>query len=88
MIEEVDGKKVLRPYNPNEISEQQDLEGQPAHSLVTASIMAAQEAKEKTKAKKAEQDQISMAASSDISPSYQHVSVRAAVGENGEPLTF
>ena len=76
MIEEVDGKKVLRPYNPYEITEQPDLEEQPAHSLVTASIMAAQEAKEKTKAKKAEQDHISIAASSDISPSYQHVSVR------------
>ena len=88
VIEEVDGKKVLRPYNPNEIPEPPSQEEQPAHSLVTASIMAAQEAKEKTKAKRSALDSASMAASSDISPSYQHVSVRQGVGENGEPLTF
>ena len=41
MIEEVDGKKVLRPFNPYENVEQTDREEQPAHSLVTASIMAA-----------------------------------------------
>ena len=70
MIEEVDGKKILRPYNPNENAEQPDREEQPAHSLVTASIMAAQEAKEGAKAKKGLQDSASMAALSDVSPSY------------------
>ena len=45
MIEEADGKKVLRPYNPNEINKSApDEENQPKHSLVTASIMAQQEA--------------------------------------------
>ena len=76
MIEEVDGKKILRPYNPNEIAEQPDLEDQPAHSLVTASIMAAQEAKDRPKGKKVDLGAASIAASSDLSPSYQHVSVR------------
>ena len=45
VIEEADGKKVLRPYNPNEINKSDpDEENQPKHSLVTASIMAQQEA--------------------------------------------
>ena len=45
VIEEADGKKVLRPYDPNEINRSDpDEENQPKHSLVTASIMAQQEA--------------------------------------------
>ena len=41
VIEEADGKKVLRPFNANEINKPDpDEENQPKHSLVTASIMA------------------------------------------------
>jgi len=37
-----DGKKIMKPYNVNEINRSQntDEENQPKHSLVTASIMA------------------------------------------------
>ena len=37
-----DGKKVMKPYNPNEINKivADDDENQPKHSLVTASILA------------------------------------------------
>ena len=43
VIEETEeGKKVLRPFNANEINKTNpDEEDMPQHSLVTASIMAA-----------------------------------------------
>ena len=78
----------MRPYNPNEINKTEDDSDQPKQSLVTASIMAQQAAAENKNPKPRNMaDSISNAASSEISPSYQHVTVKAT-GNEGEPLTF
>ena len=81
---------VAKPFNVNEVNKQkqQQMEEEPAQSLVTASILAQQKARTSNEGPQNVMAN-SISAGNDISPSFQNTSVTGTkAAPDGGPMTF